>query len=129
MFYTNLDNRISLFNVYNVLTMADDFMVVSGMPQDIGDRHAVEIASLALDLLASTVVFQIAHQPSTKLNIKMGFNRFVFLMSLARVSCILLGLFQYNLCYHQRTGHWCCGGNEDAKLLRHVGHRQHRQAD
>ena len=32
MFYTNLDNRISLFNVYNVLTMADDFMVVSGMP-------------------------------------------------------------------------------------------------
>ena len=41
MFYTNLDNRISLFNVYNVLTMADDFMVVSGMPNRIGERMLV----------------------------------------------------------------------------------------
>ena len=35
-FYTNLDARFAKFSVYNVLTMADDFMVVSGMPQIIG---------------------------------------------------------------------------------------------
>lgn len=74
LFYTNLDTRISKFNVYNVLTMGDDFMVVSGMPEDIGDQHVVEIANLALDLLASSVVFQVPHQPSAKLNIRMGFN-------------------------------------------------------
>ena len=36
LFYTNLDTRFNKFNVYNVLTMADDFMVVSGMPNNIG---------------------------------------------------------------------------------------------
>ena len=37
LFYTNLDTRFTKFNVYNVLTMADDFMVVSGMPSSNGD--------------------------------------------------------------------------------------------
>ena len=36
LFYATLDNRISKFNVYNVHTMADEFMVVSGMPGRIG---------------------------------------------------------------------------------------------
>ena len=36
LFYTNLDTRFTKFNVYNVLTMADDFMVVSGMPNNVG---------------------------------------------------------------------------------------------
>ena len=81
---------LSKFQVYNVLTMSDEFMVVSGMPQTIGnftqsslgseivasgDQHVVEIASLALDLLASSVVFQIPHRPSAKLNIRMSIHR------------------------------------------------------
>ena len=37
LFYTSLDNRISKFKVYNVHTMADEFMVVSGMPNRIGE--------------------------------------------------------------------------------------------
>ena len=36
LFYLSLDNRISKFKVYNVHTMADEFMVVSGMPNRIG---------------------------------------------------------------------------------------------
>ena len=36
LFYSNLDARFTKFNVYNVLTMTDDFMVVSGMPNNIG---------------------------------------------------------------------------------------------
>ena len=73
--------------------MADDFMVVSGMPNNVGkitnfiftfsayrvlfsgDNHVVEIASMALDLLAGSVVFQIPHKPNAKLNIRMGFHR------------------------------------------------------
>ena len=38
--------------VYNVHTMKDEFMIVSGMPERNGDRHVSEIASIALDLLA-----------------------------------------------------------------------------
>ena len=36
LFYANLDATLSKFHVYNVLTMSDEFMVVSGMPQNIG---------------------------------------------------------------------------------------------
>ena len=38
LFYATLDTRISKFKVYNVHTMADEFMVVSGMPNKIGKR-------------------------------------------------------------------------------------------
>ena len=37
LFYASLDARISKFKVYNVHTMADEFMVVSGMPNRIGN--------------------------------------------------------------------------------------------
>ncbi|XP_071748838.1 uncharacterized protein [Lepeophtheirus salmonis] len=36
LFYASLDARIAKFNVYNVHTMGDEFMVVSGMPNKIG---------------------------------------------------------------------------------------------
>ena len=91
LFYANLDLTLTKFQVFNALTMSDEFMVVSGMPQNIGnitqsglgfteivvpgDQHVVEIASMALDLLASAVVFQIPHRPSAKLIIRMGIHR------------------------------------------------------
>ena len=40
-----------------------------------GDRHVSEIASMALDLLAGSVVFQIPHRPNARLNIRMGIHR------------------------------------------------------
>ena len=36
VFYANLDLTLTKFQVYNVLTMSDEFMVVSGMPHNIG---------------------------------------------------------------------------------------------
>lgn len=36
-FYAQLEQRISKFKVYNVNTMSDEFMVVSGMPARIGE--------------------------------------------------------------------------------------------
>ena len=38
LFYATLDSRISKFKVYNVHTMGDEFMVVSGMPNRIGEN-------------------------------------------------------------------------------------------
>ena len=38
LFYETFDNRISKFKVYNVHTMGEEFMVVSGMPNRIGEN-------------------------------------------------------------------------------------------
>ena len=38
-----------------------------------------EIAGIALDLLAGSVVFQIPHRPNSRLNIRMGFHRLAIL--------------------------------------------------
>ena len=94
LFCACLDSRIAKFNVYNVHTMGDEYMVVSGMPNKIGecntfnakkghlpqtiylteDRHVAEIAAMALDLLAGSVVFQIPHKPNSKLHMRMGMH-------------------------------------------------------
>ena len=41
LFYDTFDNRISKFKVYNVHTMGEEFMVVSGMPNRIGKNVAL----------------------------------------------------------------------------------------
>ena len=49
-------------------------MVVSGVPRVNGDKHAGEIARMALQLLAATETFQIPHKPHTKLRIRIGIH-------------------------------------------------------
>jgi class 3 adenylate cyclase len=39
-----------------------------------GDRHVVEIALMALDILAGMVVFEIPHKPNTRLSLRMGID-------------------------------------------------------
>ena len=41
LFYDTFDNHISKFKVYNVHTMGDEFMVVSGIRNRIGERMLV----------------------------------------------------------------------------------------
>ena len=40
--------------------MADEFMIVAGMPQTIGEEHVTEVAAMALDILAACLVFQVS---------------------------------------------------------------------
>jgi class 3 adenylate cyclase len=68
--------------------MTDDLVVVSGIPLRIGllvlpmashyslpgDQHVVEIALMALDILAGAVVFEIPHKPNTRLSLRMGIH-------------------------------------------------------
>ena len=42
-------------------------MVASGLPVRNGDKHAVEIATMALDLLSGSANFVIPHRPQEKL--------------------------------------------------------------
>ena len=47
-------------------------MVVSGVPRVNGDYHAVEIASMGLQLLSASERFKVPHKPDIKLEIRAG---------------------------------------------------------
>ena len=49
-------------------------MVVSGLPKRNGDRHAGEIATLALNLLSAVGDFKIKHMPGQKLRLRAGIH-------------------------------------------------------
>ena len=49
-------------------------MVVSGVPEENGDNHAGEIASMSLALLTACKSFQIPHRPDQKLEIRIGIH-------------------------------------------------------
>lgn len=64
----------TLQKMYYFYTISLLDMVVSGVPRVNGDKHAGEIARMALQLLAATETFQIPHKPHTKLRIRIGIH-------------------------------------------------------
>ena len=72
--YTVFDKVIESFAVYKVETIGDAYMVVSGLPERIGDRHASEIAKMSLALLARVQTFTIRHRPQDKLKLRIGIH-------------------------------------------------------
>ena len=60
-------------NRFHVISVDKD-MVVSGVPRPNGDRHAGEIAKMALQLMACCENFTVPHKPETHLQIRAGIH-------------------------------------------------------
>ncbi|XP_048580890.1 atrial natriuretic peptide receptor 1 isoform X2 [Nematostella vectensis] len=72
--YTCFDKIIDSHDVYKVETIGDSYMVVSGLPERNGVRHAGEIANMSLDLLSDMSTFTIRHRPGQQLQLRIGMH-------------------------------------------------------
>ncbi|XP_076448288.1 atrial natriuretic peptide receptor 1-like [Babylonia areolata] len=72
--YTMFDSILENFDVYKVETIGDAYMVVSGLPQRNGKRHAREIARMSLALLNGVKSFKIRHRPEEQLKLRIGLH-------------------------------------------------------
>lgn len=72
--YTCFDNIVDQHHVYKVETIGDAYMVVSGLPERNGNKHAGEIAKMSLDLLSATNSFRIRHKPDGRLQLRIGIH-------------------------------------------------------
>ncbi|XP_051928284.1 guanylyl cyclase C isoform X1 [Hippocampus zosterae] len=70
--YKGFDSILDHHDVYKVETIGDAYMVASGLPNRNGNRHAVDICRMALDILAFMGNFQLRHLPGIPVWIRIG---------------------------------------------------------
>lgn len=55
-------------------TIGDAYMVASGLPVPNGNRHASEIAHMALYILSAVGTFKMRHMPEVPVRIRIGLH-------------------------------------------------------
>ncbi|ELT98642.1 hypothetical protein CAPTEDRAFT_109051 [Capitella teleta] len=72
--YTAFDAVVDRHQVYKVETIGDSYMVISGLPQRNGIKHAGALCTMALDLLEAVRRFRIRHRPDEPLQMRAGIH-------------------------------------------------------
>ncbi|XP_071146737.1 uncharacterized protein [Mytilus edulis] len=72
--YSMFDERIDVYDVYKVETIGDAYMVASGVPNRNGLKHAEEIATMGIDLVASIKQLKIPHKKEEHIKIRVGIH-------------------------------------------------------
>ncbi|KAG8513796.1 Heat-stable enterotoxin receptor, partial [Galemys pyrenaicus] len=70
--YKSFDHILDHHDVYKVETIGDAYMVASGLPKRNGNRHALDIAKMALDILSFMGTFKLEHLPGLPVWIRIG---------------------------------------------------------
>ncbi|XP_028263500.1 heat-stable enterotoxin receptor-like [Parambassis ranga] len=70
--YKGFDCIVDHHDVYKVETIGDAYMVASGLPRRNGNRHAVDICHMALDILEFMGTFKLRHLPGIPVWIRIG---------------------------------------------------------
>ena len=60
--------------LFQVETIGDGYLCVSGLPHRNGNLHVRDIAELSLDFLASCRSFRISHLPTERVQVRIGMN-------------------------------------------------------
>ena len=107
------------YDVYKVETINDSYMVASGLPVKNGNKHAAEIATMALDLLSGSSFFVVPHRPQDKLQLRIGIHTGPVVSG-----TILIYESGRTMSSYSRSG-W----EQDAKILPVWRHHQHSLKD
>ncbi|KAM5263777.1 guanylyl cyclase C isoform 2-T2 [Ctenodactylus gundi] len=70
--YKSFDQIVDHHDVYKVETIGDAYVVASGLPMRNGNRHAIDISKMALDILSFIGTFELEHLPGLPVWIRIG---------------------------------------------------------
>lgn len=109
-------------------TIGDAYMVSSGVPVPNGNRHAAEIANMALDILSAVGTFKMRHMPDVPVRIRIGLHTGETESNRIVQEIVVHGYigksFQYDCILIRSVCGWC-GGFDYATVLSVWRHGQH----
>ncbi|KAI6205056.1 hypothetical protein M3Y94_00749300 [Aphelenchoides besseyi] len=72
--YTGFDDIINKHGAYKVETIGDAYLVVSGIPQENGTRHLMNLSDVSLEIRTYLKDFTVPHRKTERIRIRIGLH-------------------------------------------------------